>query len=177
MKYLALPAMFLIFTSSAYAGCISTECEKKLMQINEASERGYSKAGIVAAIAMLDNENALYNPAKAIKYLTKAHRNNYGAATWLLSDLYREGTVVTKDLDRASFLHSLALERGFSDKFGETLKSKENFEAIINSSDVLPNDSHSNRDYFAGNRDNSLTAHIVGPKGPTTAQARTPVRR
>jgi len=138
MKIIAISAIILFSSSSAFAGCISTECEQKLKQIITAAERGNQQAGIVSAISMLDIEGKYYDSKKALRYLNRAKKSENGIATWVLSKLYREGNVVEQNINKADYLSNLAKSRGVSDNLGSALFSNKHYENLVNVINLSP---------------------------------------
>lgn len=163
MKIVTILAIILFSSSSAFAGCISTECEQKLEQIITAAERGNMQARVVSAISMLDIHGIYYDSKKAIKYLNIAKQSHNGAATWVLSKLYREGRLVEQDLKKADYLSSLANERGFSDNLGVALFSEVHYEDLVSAIDLSPETARNN---YNPAKVNNLTYDIYH-KAPT----------
>ena len=138
MKITVIFAIILLSSTSAFAGCISADCEQKLKQVIIAAERGNMQAGIVSAISMLDKQGKYYDSKKALRYLNRAKQLENGVATWVLSILYREGNVVEQNIKKADYLSALAKSRGVSDDLGTALFSNEHYENLVNTINLSP---------------------------------------
>ncbi|WNC67082.1 hypothetical protein RI845_11160 [Thalassotalea nanhaiensis] len=138
MKITTIFVITLLSSTSAFAGCISTDCEQKLEKVIVAAERGNMQAGIVSAISMLDKQGKYYDSKKALRYLNRAKQSENGVATWVLSMLYREGNVVEQDIKKADYLSALAKSRGVSDDLGTALFSTEHYEGLVSAINLYP---------------------------------------
>ena len=125
-----------LFEANKEPVCQSDSCIKKFEKVLKYAGYGNPTAQLMVAIAYLNGEGVEKNSAKGISWLKKAKAQGSTKALWMLSQLYREGTLIEQDLTKANYLLKVAVDRNFPPALFEKAVMTLDFDNQDNSAEI-----------------------------------------